>query len=96
MFTRLRRWLAGAPIQSLVPDKPPEAPTPDPDEPWVDIKGIVANDGRIELEADWNDAFIEFLQEQGFNGANDEVIMQQYITVMHRQLMNEGIGESFE
>ena len=61
----------------------------DSDAPWVDVTGTVTSDGRIALEADWNDAFIVFLRGEGLNGANDEAIVQQYIAIMHRQLMSE-------
>lgn len=62
-------------------------------EPWIDVRGEPDSDGRIRLQVDWNDAFIKLLKKNGFGGANDDVIIQQYLTVMHRQLMEQTVGE---
>lgn len=62
----------------------------DDNSPWITVNGRDVGDGRIELECDWNSQFIDYLRKNGFNGANDEVVVQQYLAVMHRQMMEEG------
>lgn len=58
-------------------------------EPWVDIKGIVEDPEQgVKIELDWNDAFIAYLKENGYTGADDDQIIQQYV-VRVMQDMNE-------
>jgi hypothetical protein len=89
MFDWLRRGKVKE-IEPVVTEEVEVSPK-DSKEPWIDINGRATEDGRIELKADWNDAFIDFLRMQGLDGANEEVIVQQYIAIMHRQLMDTGV-----
>ena len=61
---------------------------------FIHIEGAPMSNGRIELTMDWDDEFIKYLRANGFNGTTDENVVQQYIAVMHRQLLNE--ESSFE
>lgn len=60
------------------------------EEPWVDVKGVLnQDDGQIQLQLDWNDAFVEQLRKQGFTGSSEEQIVQKYVAVMHQHLLTD-------
>lgn len=56
-------------------------------EPWVDIKGdlIDTKDG-VRTELDWNDAFVKYLRDQGITGADDEQVVQHWVTLLLRDM----------
>ena len=60
-------------------------------EPWVDINGIVEDPKHgIKVDLDWNDAFIEYLRDNGITGVDEEIIVQKWITMLYRDLMEQG------
>lgn len=75
------------------------------DKPWVDVihseyKEEHGTDG-FSFELDWNDAFVKLLRADGYNGATDEEIVEQwfedkstdhYLGVLSDQL--EELGEN--
>lgn len=54
---------------------------------FIEVKGQVVNGGRIRLEADWDEEFIQHLRKNGFSGSSDDQIIQKYLAVMHSQLL---------
>lgn len=58
------------------------------DSPWVNIVGeeIDAKKG-IKIELDWNDAFIQYLINAGITGPSDEVIVQKWLAMLYKNLM---------
>jgi len=49
-------------------------------EPWVIIKGMVNDPVKgIKIELDWNDAFIQYLKENGYTGTDENQLIQQYV-----------------
>ena len=53
------------------------------DEPWVDFVGNVRDTTEGQrLQMNWNNAFIDFLREIGITGADDEQVVQKYITAL--------------
>ena len=66
-------------------------------EPWVDIKGIMEDPKNgIRVDLDWNDAFVDYLRENGITGADDEVVVQKWITMLYRDLIEQQQGERGE
>lgn len=61
----------------------------------IDVSGRVRENGQIELKIDWNDEFIKELKANGYNGANEDVIIQQYLATLHRRLMEDTTGGDF-
>jgi hypothetical protein len=58
-------------------------------EPWVEVIGEKINDdGQIELQLDWNSPFIKYLRLNGFRGATDDIIVQQWLLGLDRVLDN--------
>ena len=63
------------------------------DEPWVDVKAIVYDPKQgAKIELDWNDAFIKYLRDNGFTGADENVVIQKYIAILLRNIVTD-IGE---
>jgi hypothetical protein len=58
----------------------------DSSEPWVEVLGAVDTSQGVRIELDWNTAFVEYLRENGVTGIDDEQIMQQYITLLLRDM----------
>ena len=60
------------------------------DEPWVDFVGNVRDmkEGQ-RLEMDWNDAFIQYLRDNGIDGADDEQVVQKYISLLLRDMTDQ-------
>ena len=53
------------------------------EEPWVEVRGAVADPAHgVKIDLDWNSGFILYLKQQGFNGANDEEIIQRYLAYL--------------
>lgn len=60
------------------------------DEPWVDFVGNVRDTKEGQrLEMDWNDAFIVYLREAGIEGADDEQVVQKYISLLLRDMTDQ-------
>ena len=53
------------------------------DDPWVSFIGEVRDTEKGQrLEMEWNTAFVEFLREIGLTGADEEQLVQKYITAL--------------
>lgn len=74
-------------------DPTPVSQSPTPGE--IEVHGKIRENGQIELKIDWNDEFIKELKANGYNGANEEVIIQQYLATLHRRLLEEEKGGEF-
>lgn len=60
------------------------------EEPWVDIKGLVEDAEKgIRVDLDWNDAFIDYLRKNGITGADDETVIQKWITMLYKDLIDQ-------
>lgn len=54
-------------------------------EPWVEVVGEnIDSEGRIELQLDWNIAFVKYLRQNGFRGATDDILVQQWLAALQR------------
>lgn len=54
-------------------------------EPWVEVIGDkIDEDGRIEMQLDWNAAFVKYLRLNGFRGATDEVLVQNWLAALEK------------
>lgn len=66
-------------------------------EPWVDIKGdMLDTEQGIRTELDWNDAFVQHLRENGVTGADDEQVVQHWVTLLLRDMADRMEDESPE
>ena len=66
-------------------------------EPWVtvlDTKVNIENPRNGFFELDWNESFIAMLKANGFNGENDEEIVDHWFRELCRNILaEEGLGE---
>lgn len=68
-------------------------------EPWVDVTGWSEEDNGVRVELEWNDALIDFLKVNGVTGTDDEQIVQQWITLLLRDMsdqIEENVSNKFE
>lgn len=66
------------------------------EDPHVEIKGMVHDPKKgIRIELDWNDAFIKHLRDNGFDGPDDDAVVQKYIAILAKQVAEDmkGTGE---
>lgn len=59
-------------------------------EPWVEVVGEkIDEDGRIELQLDWNASFVKYLRLNGFRGATDDVLVQAWLAALEKDTNGE-------
>lgn len=59
-------------------------------EPWVEVTSEkITEDGRVELELDWNAAFVKYLRKHGFRGATDEAIVHAWFAALEYDMTGE-------
>ena len=58
-------------------------------DPWVEIQGWASTPEGVRAELDWNDAFADYLKQQGVKGADDQQIVQQWITLLLRDMADQ-------
>lgn len=57
-------------------------------EPWVEIKSDGIDEVKgIQIELDWNEAFIQYLKEAGIKGPNEDAIVQKWIAFLYQDLI---------
>lgn len=58
-------------------------------EPWVEIKSADYSDVRgIHIELDWNEAFIQYLKDNGITGRDEETAVQKWLAFLYQDLIN--------
>lgn len=59
-------------------------------EPWIEVIGESIDPVRgIEIKLDWNDAFIQYLKENGITGKDEDTAVQKYITFLYQDLVEK-------
>ena len=52
-------------------------------EPWVELVSLrVDSQGRIKTEVDWNDAFIQKLKDEKYEGITEEELIQKWLLLV--------------
>lgn len=58
-------------------------------EPWVEVTGESIDPVRgIQIKLDWNDAFIQYLKENGITGKNEDMAVQKWLALLYHDLVN--------
>jgi hypothetical protein len=58
-------------------------------EPWVEIKSDSLDPIKgIHIELDWNEAFIQYLKDNGLKGRDDETIVQKWLAFLYEDLIS--------
>lgn len=64
------------------------------EEPWVEVRAIVHDPKLgIKVDMDWNDAFIVYLKQNGFTGVDDDQIIQKYIAILMKNMVDEHVEQ---
>lgn len=59
-------------------------------EPWVVIKSAKADPVKgIAIELDWNDAFIQYLKDNGIQASSEEILVQKWLAFLYDDLINK-------
>lgn len=58
-------------------------------DPWVDIQGWVETSEGVRVELDWNDAFVEHLKGEGITGADEDQVVQRWVTLLLRDMTHQ-------
>lgn len=62
-------------------------------EPWVEIKSERIDPVKgLQLELDWNEAFIQHLKESGLTGRDEDTIVQRWLALLTHRLV-EGLEQ---
>lgn len=60
------------------------------EEPWVEIKGMVHDPANgLKIDLDWNAGFILYLKRGGYNGTNDDEIVQRWLAYMFKDVHDQ-------
>lgn len=68
-------------------------------EPWVDVLMWVETPTGVKYQLDWNDAFIQHLQNNGIKGVDEEQTVQKWVALLLRSSadnMEERLTENLE
>lgn len=58
-------------------------------EPWVEIKSADYSETKgIHIELDWNEAFIQYLKDNGMKGKDEELIVQKWLAFLYQDLID--------
>ncbi|KKM95915.1 hypothetical protein LCGC14_1183310 [marine sediment metagenome] len=59
--------------------------------PWVKILGGVHDPSKgVKISLDWNKEFVDYLRENKITGTDDEAVVQKWVTMLFRDMMEEG------
>lgn len=59
-------------------------------QPWVTILGESIDEEKgLRIEMDWNDAFIKYLRQNGYTGANDDAVVSNWLAQLYRHLISQ-------
>lgn len=59
-------------------------------EPWVEVIGESIDPIKgIEIKLDWNDAFIQYLKENGITAKDEDVAVQKWLVFLYEDLMEK-------
>ncbi len=62
----------------------------DATDPWIKITSEGFDEVKgIAIGLDWNEAFIQYLKDNGLKGANDEDIVRKYVAFLYEDLLEK-------
>lgn len=66
-------------------------------EPWVEIKSDKIDDVKgIQIELDWNDAFVTYLRDNGVTAKTDEAVVQKWLLTLYQNIIHRMEDELVE
>jgi hypothetical protein len=59
-------------------------------DPWVEVIGESIDEIKgIVINLDWNDAFIQYLKENGISASDEDVAVQKWLALMYQDLVDK-------
>lgn len=59
-------------------------------EPWVEIKSADFNEVKgIQIELDWNEAFVQYLKDNGVKARTDDQIVQKWLATLYADMVEK-------
>ncbi|MGZ8924404.1 MAG: hypothetical protein ACXW2E_00840 [Nitrososphaeraceae archaeon] len=59
-------------------------------DPWVEVIGESVDPVKgIEIKLDWNDAFIQYLKENGITAKDDDTAVQKWLAFLYQDLIEK-------
>lgn len=59
-------------------------------EPWVVVRSAHTDPVKgIQIELDWNDAFVQYLRDSGIQGRDDETVVQKWLAFLYEDLVEK-------
>ena len=79
--------------------KPKKGHPKDGKEPWVDVIEVkldVENPSNGYFELDWNQPFVAMLRENGYEGNEDEMIVDKWFSDLCKTIVREEIEDEYD
>ena len=65
--------------------------------PWVDVHSAEFDPEKgVQVELDWNTAFISYLRQNGITGKTEELVIQKWLALLYDDLLSKIEVESVE
>lgn len=86
-------------------EEPKQAPKPkkvhpkDSNEPWVDVLEVKLdkdNPSNGYFELDWNNAFVIMLRDSGYEGSDDEIVVNSWFNDLCKTIVREDLEDEFD
>ena len=88
MFNKLKD-LFGKKPEPVIKEKSEPKTGKNSKEPWVSVVDTKFDEGTPNqgfMELDWNKPFVEFLKQNGYEGATDEEIVEKWFTELCKNI----------
>ena len=79
--------------------KPKKVSPKDSKEPWVDVIQVKLdkdNPSNGYFELDWNNAFVIMLRDNGYEGSEDEMIVDKWFGDLCKTIVREEIEDEYD
>jgi hypothetical protein len=85
--------------KEVIKSKPKKVNPKDGKEPWVDVIEVkldVDNPSNGYFELDWNAPFVAMLRENGYEGNEDETIVDKWFSDLCKTIVREEIEDEYD
>ncbi|MNC24562.1 hypothetical protein D3C75_726180 [compost metagenome] len=104
MFKKLKELFGSAPVERvepvIIPEEPEVVEEVEEGTGNLTIRAISYDDdtGQIKIDMDWDEAFVEYLKRNGFNGATEESIVHKYVATLYQGMLarQQAEGKDYE
>ena len=84
-------------LEAIRTERESDASKKNSDVPWVDVHSAEFDPARgVQIDLDWNPAFIVYLKENGLKGKTEEIIIQKWLAFLYEDLVAKLEDETVE